>query len=307
MRFKKNLGKIIAAVIISMGIVLSPPAKGLCLAETYTRSVTFSSDGRYVYDEQSNPSSDAVTHYFYGGSSGITFSYYFFDPIPDASASVFKDGSLEETIYCHNTYNLTIDANKIYKIEVGRYKLSAFTGYKINFKDKGGAAFTGSLSLENQYVYYSDVDFMLTATPTRAGYTFKGWFDDSDCTIPHAGLTGPITLDPSLTVYALWEKNNNSASYEGRLYNLVDEINRLSKEDSKEVRTIFFSEGSSLPLMVMEALNNSNETVKLDFISEYDGKKYHFVISGGTNPHLSKDIPWYGPLWLNQYYSVPLE
>lgn len=307
MHISKKLGKIIAAVIICMGIVLSPPAKGLCLAETYTSNAEWRVEGASQFDSSSHADIDEDSiHYFYGGSSGIEFNYYFNDGIGN-TAEINLDGSLHKTLLNGENYSLTIGSGKIYKVKAKTSGYDAFTGYKITFKDKGGTAFTGSLSIENQYVYYSDVDFMLTATPTRAGYTFKGWFDNSDCTTPHARLTGPITSDPGLTVYALWEKNNNAASYEGRLYNLVDEINRLSKEDSKEEKTIFFSEGSSLPLMVMEALNNSNETVKLDFISEYDGKKYHFVISGGTNSHLSKDIPWYGPLWLNQYYSVPLE
>lgn len=306
MHFNKKAEKIAVSLIIILGILLSPIAKGFCMAQTYTSNVSWSSNGRYITDNVGDSIPALSTHYFFGGSSGIEFSYFFNDGIGN-NAAVYENGSLIMQIACNNSYTYTIDANKMYQVTASAYGYSIYSGYKITFKDQGGGAFTGSLDLCDQYCYYQSYNFKVTATPTRAGYTFKGWFNDPDCTTPHAGLTGTITSDPRLTVYALWEKNNNSASYEGRLYNLVDEINRLSKEDSKEVRTIFFSEGSSLPLMVMEALNNSNETVKLDFISEYDGKKYHFVISGGTNPHLSKDIPWYGPLWLNQYYSVPLE
>lgn len=247
----------------------------------------------------------------YGGTSGISFSYYFDAGLPGSSASTYKDGiSINSYIPNGETETFTIEAGKMYKVFASLYGYRLSSGYPITFKDKGGSDFSGTLPLENRYCYFNDNNFKVTATPERAGYNFLGWFDDSDCTVPHVGLTGTLNSDPHLTVYALWEEAAAPDSYEQRLERLAEKITDTSKKiesgELKGTQTIYFSEGTSFPLFIMEALNNSNKNVTLDFTTEYNGTKYHFVIKGGKNAYISENIPWYGPYWLNQYYAVPV-
>lgn len=286
-------------------------AKECSMAQEYFSSdVLWRLNGRGIDDANYNTVPDEVPYYFYGGASGITLSLDFNDGLSN-TYDVYRDGTLIYDIDCLETYPFQIDASKMYKVVPDDYDCYIYTGYPINFKDKDGSTFTGTLELTDQYCFYGDNNFKVTATPTRAGYIFKGWYDNPECTDTHEGLSGSISSNPNLTVYALWERDSNADTYTGRLYSLVNKIKETSGLTSsgglKGEQTIFFSEGSSLPLMVMEALSNSNENVVLDFTSEYEGEKYHFVIKGGTNPLVDKEILWYGPLWLRQYYAVPMK
>ena len=78
-----------------------------------------------------------------------------------------------------------------------------------------------------------------------------------------------------------------------------NEIKELGK--SSEPETLVFEEGTALPIEIMEALQEC-PNVTLVFKCCYNDTDYEFTISGEEAIVIS-DIPWYGPLWLNQYYS----
>ena len=78
-----------------------------------------------------------------------------------------------------------------------------------------------------------------------------------------------------------------------------NEIKELGK--SSEPETLVYEEGTALPIEIMEALQEC-PNVTLIFKCCYNDTDYEFTISGEEAIVIS-DIPWYGPLWLNQYYS----
>lgn len=73
--------------------------------------------------------------------------------------------------------------------------------YNISFETNGGKA------LNDELVFYND--YLSEIIPTREGYTFIGWYTDSELTNAF-DYTDIITSD--LTLYAKWEKNSGCKS-----------------------------------------------------------------------------------------------
>lgn len=71
--------------------------------------------------------------------------------------------------------------------------------------------------------------------------------------------------------------------------------------ESNDPQTFVYEEGTALPIEIMQALQE-NPNVTLIFKCRYNDTDYEFTIPGDKAIVIS-DIPWYGPLWLNQYYS----
>ncbi|MCO7175459.1 InlB B-repeat-containing protein [Sporolactobacillus kofuensis] len=76
--------------------------------------------------------------------------------------------------------------------------------YIVAFDSNGGSA------ISNQTIDFEDKASQ-PAEPTRTGYTFAGWYKDSDLTEPydfHSPVTGNTTL------YAKWDKNRYTVTYD---------------------------------------------------------------------------------------------
>lgn len=71
--------------------------------------------------------------------------------------------------------------------------------------------------------------------------------------------------------------------------------------ESNDPQTFVYEEGTALPIEIMQALQEY-PNVTLIFKCRYNDTDYEFTIPGDKAIVIS-DIPWYGPLWLNQYYS----
>ena len=77
-------------------------------------------------------------------------------------------------------------------------------GSSINFETNGGtpvASITGS---------YGDAVSAPADEPTKNGYTFAGWYADSNLTTPYVFTTMPAT---AITVYAKWTANTYNANF----------------------------------------------------------------------------------------------
>ncbi|NGZ77980.1 InlB B-repeat-containing protein [Saccharibacillus alkalitolerans] len=77
-------------------------------------------------------------------------------------------------------------------------------GYTVNFDSNEGT------EVESQTVNYNETAAAPSA-PTRTGYTFDGWYSDSDLETPF-NFSTPITADT--TLYAKWSINSYTVSYE---------------------------------------------------------------------------------------------
>ena len=71
--------------------------------------------------------------------------------------------------------------------------------------------------------------------------------------------------------------------------------------ESNEPQTLVYEEGTALPIEIMQALQEC-PNVTLIFKCSYNDTDYEFTIPG-DKAIVIEEIPWYGPLWLNQYYS----
>ncbi|MBO7502231.1 MAG: InlB B-repeat-containing protein [Paludibacteraceae bacterium] len=71
----------------------------------------------------------------------------------------------------------------------------------IQYRDQGGAAYSGSMTGLPVNDYWCGPDVALPAPATRIGYTFGGWYDNSECT------GDPITVVPDDYAFRLSNSN----------------------------------------------------------------------------------------------------
>ena len=140
--------------------------------------------------------------------------------------------SYESVCYTRNYFSSTID--KIYGISnqlmlvnedgtsfavlsgtTAKYEDNAFwrvPKITVNFNSNGGAEYSSITSNYTDGGYGS----VTLPTPTRPGYTFRGWYVDEDCTIA-AIMDGTTFKNPTGTVttlYAKWEKNTYTVNFD---------------------------------------------------------------------------------------------
>ena len=95
------------------------------------------------------------------------------------------------------------------------------------------------------------------------------------------------------------DSGNNT--YEGNLNTVASIFDSLPADSDAVIR---FNEGTALPQNVMLALSK-HPNAKLEFWFIYEDKEYFVVVTGKKMAELyDENIPWYGPLWLNQYFGV---
>ena len=93
---------------------------------------------------------------------------------------------------CIYPYDITSPVTK----DTALYAKWEINSYQVTFDSMGGS------SLDNQQVTYNGTAATPSA-PTKAGYTFDGWFTDKDYTKSYDFAT-PVTDD--ITLYAKWNK-----------------------------------------------------------------------------------------------------
>ena len=82
--------------------------------------------------------------------------------------------------------------------------------YAITYKDQGGGDFSGTqTSAPSQHTYGTATTLKI---PTKTGYTFGGWFTESDCASGAVGNTtsaslGATAYTSAITLYAKWTAN----------------------------------------------------------------------------------------------------
>ena len=95
------------------------------------------------------------------------------------------------------------------------------------------------------------------------------------------------------------DSGNNT--YEGNLNTIASIFDSIPADSDAVIR---FNEGNALPQNVMLALSK-HPNAKLEFWFIYEDKEYFVVVTGKKMAELyDENIPWYGPLWLNQYFGV---
>ncbi|MDD6185518.1 MAG: MBG domain-containing protein [Bacteroidales bacterium] len=228
----------------------------------YTRSETYS---QTYYSNSSNLNPKEIVGYTYDHSqnSGNTFNFYYkrnTNPIDyyygGSKRQTINDVKFDATI-TGTTYNWTPTAEQqaAWGVEsdytwAGWYSDAGLTTlytfdkmpanplalygkfnaptYTVSFNVNGGTGDIDAQTVEK----YGQATY--PATPTRANYTFTGWFTDEECTSRY-DFAAPVTED--ITLYAGWSPNPMTYTV-----HYLDEQN-VEVYPSKTVTSTVFTEG----------------------------------------------------------------
>lgn len=121
------------------------------------------------------------------------------------------------------TYTVTLNANggTCSTSSLTATKTTKYTFSKWNTKSDGsgtayaaGGSYTANAAATLYAIYTSSASTTAVTlpTPTRTGYTFKGWGTASTST---SGTTGSYTPTASVTLYAVWQINTYTVTFDG--------------------------------------------------------------------------------------------
>ena len=113
--------------------------------------------------------------------------------------------------YLANGTKVTSLAAKTYTADIDLFAKWTANQYTITYKDYNNAAFSGKMPAGYPTKHTYDTVTTLP-TPTKAGYTFLGWYSDKACTKPIETI-GATDITAAVTVYAKWELNAVKISY----------------------------------------------------------------------------------------------
>ena len=187
-------------------------------------TVTFESNGGTAVTSQTvaenqvavKPADPTRSGYIFGGwyqDSACTIAYDFATPV---------------------TGNLTLYA---------KWTEETVVVYTVTFESNGGTAVTSQTVAENQVA-------VKPADPTRSGYIFGGWYQDSACTIAYDFAT-PVT--GNLTLYAKWNSQGGGSGGGGGSYTPPSNTEKhpdgsttttVTKPDGTKVETTKYPDGS---------------------------------------------------------------
>ncbi|MBE6686045.1 MAG: hypothetical protein E7591_02325 [Ruminococcaceae bacterium] len=108
------------------------------------------------------------------------------------------------------TGKVTSLAATTYTDDITLYAKWTANSYKITYKDYNNKSFTGKLSAGYPTLHYYDSETILPI-PTKAGYTFLGWYEDKLCTKEITSIDAKNAA--AVTVYAKWEVNVYTVTY----------------------------------------------------------------------------------------------
>lgn len=86
--------------------------------------------------------------------------------------------------------------------------ISAKTSYTVSYNANGGSGAPAS-----QTKWYGETLKLQTGTPTRTGWTFKGWSTSSTATSATYAAGANYTANSGATLYAVWQRNTYAVSY----------------------------------------------------------------------------------------------
>lgn len=119
------------------------------------------------------------------------------------------------------SYTVTLNTNggSVSATSLDAARTTSYTFKNWNTKQDGsgtsynaGASYTANeaATLYAQWNSSISTSSVTLPTPTRTGYTFKGWGTSSTAT---SGVTGNYTPTGNVTLYAVWEANNYTVTY----------------------------------------------------------------------------------------------
>ena len=120
------------------------------------------------------------------------------------------------------TRSYAVTYNHNYSGSTNTSKTATYTFKNWNTKADGtGTSYANSASVTNLAtsgtfnLYAQWTSSSVSYTPTRTGYTFGGWFTNSDCTGTRVDSSGTYTPIATTTLYAKWTANTYTVAYNG--------------------------------------------------------------------------------------------
>lgn len=249
-------------------------------------------------------SAEATGSGFYNKSSGciktlLSYLYTNEGLVENALGGVDQNAAGGTIIYCENAIAENYGVVKLNEGVVTNNMAGGcvFVNNASVGDNKAGAfVFVNNLLVDN-----NDGTISKQENDDACVYSGNGYIYEAKAGYISSSFDGTVSdfPDPSPRAVAYFASLRGS-DYRGRLYELSKNIRALAS--TEQGTTIYYSEGSALPLDVMRALKES-EGVTLDMTCSYECVDYHFVIKGGKDMKFFDDIGWYGVLFLNQEYG----
>ncbi|MCR5656633.1 MAG: InlB B-repeat-containing protein [Butyrivibrio sp.] len=139
----------------------------------------------------------------YGQTYGDAIDALAYEPVKEHAT--FDGWSTSSSIFSKVTRSNTVTAEKHF---YAHFVDDTFTLY---LSANGGKFSGGSVSKSDQATYGTEMSLSDYATPTRDGYTFKGW----SMVVGSAETVTSVTLTRDTTVYAVWEKKTYTLTLRG--------------------------------------------------------------------------------------------
>ena len=206
--FDSNGGSAVAAITQDFGTAVTAPAAptktGYSFAGWYTDNLTFLN--AYSFGTMGLSSTiyakwtinNYTVSFESNGGTAVGSQVVAYNGLATAPTAPTRTGYTFEGWYSDSDLITAFSFTTVITADLTLYAKWTINSYTVSFNSNGGTAVT------SQVVAYGSTATAPTA-PTRTGYTFAGWYSDSDL-ISAFSFTTPITTD--LTLYAKWTINS---------------------------------------------------------------------------------------------------
>jgi uncharacterized repeat protein (TIGR02543 family) len=234
------------------------------------------------------------------------------------SATALNTNTFTRTGYTFACWNTADNGTGTNYADVANVTLSADTtfyaqwtanSYSITYKDMGDVAFTGTHGESHSTTHTYDTATTLVA-PTKNGYTFNGWFDNSTCTGDAITEVGATAYTSDFTLYAKWveiekepekqkpttEKWKNpftDVKETDWFYDVVKNANILQLMNGTSEDIFSPNENVTRGMFITVLYRMENEpaiTTNTSFIDLADGMYYNDAISWGFENGIVKGV-----------------
>lgn len=181
-------------------------------AQTATDTIKYTHDGWATSSDGSKAyNKGAVT----GALSHILFLYPHFSSSRTRGSVTLATNSMTKSTDTNATYTITLNANSG-SVSPTSLSTSNTTKYTANgwtttsgstsrtHSNNTSHQVTANLTLYPCFTRTTSTAAVTLPTPTRSGYTFKGWAPSTSAT---SGVTGSYTPSENVTLYAIWSRN----------------------------------------------------------------------------------------------------
>lgn len=178
----------------------------------------------------------------------------------NAISALTKPTRANTTVYNYKvTYNANGGTCSTASAQATKIRSYSFGGWATTSTATSANAATSYTSAKTLYAYWTPSDSggsVSLPTPTRTGYTFKGWSTSQSAT---SGVTGTYTPTAATTLYATWQINTWTVTYNANGYGTAP-VNQTKTHGSNLTLQPFIADQSGPGYTVSFNKNNGDST-----------------------------------------------